>query len=273
MGGRAVGGNDRLFGGDGDDALTGESDLLMAGSARGGNDWLDGGSGNDTLTGDAATMQDSTSGGNDVLVGGTGNDNLYGDAQTILGTGVTRGTDRFVFANGSGIDTIFDFVFPERAFADNDFVEKLEAEGIVDEDFIRDVLAVDFTRPIFSDDRCGLLEFAPDLDPADRTAEKIRQGFIDELSGQSGDSPAGQLLANLEAAGDSGAHKTAVEAWLTACKGREPADMMADVLKIASLWRNKARGLALFEFPATMPVDDLSVADDARFDPATCVVQ
>jgi hypothetical protein len=171
------------------------------------------------------------------------------------------------------IDTIFDFAFPERAFADNDFVEKLKDAGIVDEDFVRDVLAVDFTRPIFSDDRCGLLEFAPDLDPADRTAEKIRRGFIDNLSGQSAGSPGAQLLASLENTGDSAEHEAAVKAWLTACKARPQAEMMADVLKIASLWRNKARELPLFEFAAAMPFDDLSVAADAHFDPATCVVQ
>lgn len=169
------------------------------------------------------------------------------------------------------IDTIFDFVFPERAFADNDFVGKLRDQGIVDDDFIRDVLVVDFTRPIFSDERCGLLDFAPELDPADRTAEKIRQGFIDNLQGQSG--AAGELLANLQAAGDSATHKTTVEGWVQTCNARDKAAMMADVMKIASQRRNIARGLNVFEFPGTMPTDTLSVSESAKFNPETCVVE
>ena len=55
-----------------------------------GNNYLDGGAGNDTINGGA---------GNDTIVGGTGNDLLTG------GTG----KDTFVFAKGSGVDTITDF--------------------------------------------------------------------------------------------------------------------------------------------------------------------
>ena len=49
--------------------------------------------------------------GNDVLIGGTGDDQLYGDEDPSFSvlTNVTRGADRFVFANGSGLDTVFDF--------------------------------------------------------------------------------------------------------------------------------------------------------------------
>ena len=53
----------------------------MSGSARGGSDWLDGGPGNDALYGDCGLMHDNTVGGADV----------------------------FVFAPGSGLDTIPDF--------------------------------------------------------------------------------------------------------------------------------------------------------------------
>lgn len=58
-------------------------------------------------------------------------------------------------------DAIFKFPFVERSKADNMYVDELKSRGVVDEDFVRDVLMVDFTRPIFSDARCGLLEFAP----------------------------------------------------------------------------------------------------------------
>jgi Ca2+-binding RTX toxin-like protein len=108
----ARGGADRLDGGTGDDTLAGDVGNTMIDSARGGDDRLDGGTGDDTLAGDAGFgMSGSACGGADRLVGGTGDDRLYGDADPAFSdfTQVTRGADRFVFANGSDRDTIFDF--------------------------------------------------------------------------------------------------------------------------------------------------------------------
>ena len=67
-----------------------------------GNDqvnWLYGGTGNDFLYGRA---------GNDYLLGGLGTDYLFGGSGTdvLYGEG---GADRFVFANGEGIDYVMDF--------------------------------------------------------------------------------------------------------------------------------------------------------------------
>ena len=56
------------------------------------NDTLTGGAGNETLIGN---------GGNDTINGGAGNDVLSGGA----------GADKFVFATGTGADTVNDFVF------------------------------------------------------------------------------------------------------------------------------------------------------------------
>ena len=56
------------------------------------NDTLTGGAGNETLIGN---------GGNDTINGGAGNDVLIGGA----------GADKFVFATGTGADTVTDFVF------------------------------------------------------------------------------------------------------------------------------------------------------------------
>ena len=76
----AGGGNDRIFGGEGKDALDGNS----------GNDRLIGGEGRDTLDGGE---------GSDWLSGGTGTDTLAGGA----------GADTFVYFAGHGSDTITDF--------------------------------------------------------------------------------------------------------------------------------------------------------------------
>jgi hypothetical protein len=64
---------------------------------------------------------------------------------------------------GLGVDdTLFKGVFIEPANEDNVYLDKLVDAGVLDDDFITDVLAVDFTRSVFSSDRCALLEFAPE---------------------------------------------------------------------------------------------------------------
>ncbi len=68
-------------------------------------------------------------------------------------------------------DTYFGFTFVKRAAADVRYVQTLLDLEIVDEEFVLDVLAIDFTRPVFSAQRCGLLEFAPDFTDLDGTTE------------------------------------------------------------------------------------------------------
>ncbi len=97
---RAAGGagRDSIHGGTGDDTLRGgaQADHIRGDEGRdllsgdGGNDLLFGGPGSDTLRGGA---------GNDTLDGGAGNDVLFG------GTGA----DSFLFAPGSGGNTVADF--------------------------------------------------------------------------------------------------------------------------------------------------------------------
>jgi Ca2+-binding RTX toxin-like protein len=87
---------DTINAGDGNDTVSGQAghDVLDGGTGADnvqggeGNDTVRGGTGNDTLSGDA---------GNDTLDGGSGNDYLSG------GTGA----DTYVFAKGSGQDTIY----------------------------------------------------------------------------------------------------------------------------------------------------------------------
>ena len=116
----ASGDNDRLDGGDATDVLYGNASFFMTGKSRGGNDLLFGGGGNDFIRGDADAvlsfdffaLATDVRGGEDVLVGGEGNDRLWGDFGRLIGNApavFTRGADRFVFENGSGLDTVFDF--------------------------------------------------------------------------------------------------------------------------------------------------------------------
>ncbi len=187
--------------------------------------------------------------------------------------------DALIKANGQtlagvpgAIDTIFDYVFIERSHIDNDYVEQLKAAGIIDDDFIKDVLMVDFTRPVFSTDRCGLLSFAPTLAAGDMTAAKIRDGFAAKLESETpvSGSPAATLLANLKTTGDASAHDGKVDAFIAACTARGSRPFLTDALKITSLNRSTARKRPVMEFASTMPSDSLSVDANARLHPATC---
>lgn len=47
---------------------------------------------------------------------------------------------------------------PVKSYSDLKAIQSLVAAGFVDEEFVADVLAVDFANPLFSSDRCGLLQ-------------------------------------------------------------------------------------------------------------------
>ena len=107
-------GDDRIFGGGGDDLLRGDLNERADGSAyAGGDDFIDGGSGNDLMSGKS---------GNDTLLGGTGDDRIWGDdgddlinggagADELYGDSRRGGADTFVLAVGEGGDTIMDYNF------------------------------------------------------------------------------------------------------------------------------------------------------------------
>jgi hypothetical protein len=56
---------------------------------------------------------------------------------------------------------------PVKAQSDMTAIDALIEQGIVDKEFAADVLAVDFTNPIFSKTRCGLLKLVPDKSGSD----------------------------------------------------------------------------------------------------------
>lgn len=175
-----------------------------------------------------------------------------------------------------GRDTPFPFIYPERSHQDLAYQAELIAEKVVDDDFVHDVLHVDFTRPIYSEARCGLLQFAPQLGPEQMTPSAIKDGFIANLAGQAG--AAGTLLANLQASADQATHAADVDAFIAACNARPKKDMLSDAMKWASHLRTAVRRVrdpingGIIEFPETLPTDNLPDSD-AAFDPKTCLLQ
>lgn len=167
-------------------------------------------------------------------------------------------------------DTVFDFIFPEKAAITMDYQDKLVAAGIIDEEFLKDVAMVDFTRPIFSEDRCGLLEFAPNLSGADLTAEKIRAGFIANLGSPAAGSPELEFLANL---GATGGHQEAVDAFFSACQALDPSQALGNFYDFVSQMRREARKHEVMEFPQTAPTDANPDTPGLRLHPTTCELE
>jgi hypothetical protein len=205
---------------------------------------------------------------------------------------------------GDARDTDLPMAHIVRSGADQHYVDELVRRGIVDKDFERDVLMVDFTRPALSDDRCDLLALAPELPPGQREAAAIRAGFLAQVEGAAAGTPAAELRANLaaRAAGQPRDYQGVIARFVTACRARKEtiaggagaplSAFTADVVKLRSLARKAvfadadmctAHGLAaaecaddldgsaaharaVFEFQATMPFDRVRVAADARPD-------
>ena len=119
--GSARGGDDTLYGGDEADGTEGDElygDAPDFSSSFAGNDKLYGGAGDDVLWGDGwqAWNRPTQSnypilgGGNDTLEGGSGDDRIFGG----------KGNDTFVFEQGSDHDIVYDF----KAFAgDRDSID------------------------------------------------------------------------------------------------------------------------------------------------------
>ena len=102
---------------------------------------------------------------------------------------------------------------PVKASSDVVMTEALVEMGVVDNEFVADVLAVDFTNPLFSASRCGLLtlvpvEGGPDFLPRFQAALKT-----------SADPAAKLLLDNLtDPKRDAQFHRQQVRGYLDACQ-------------------------------------------------------
>jgi hypothetical protein len=181
---------------------------------------------------------------------------------------------------------------------------------------------VDFTRPVFSVDRCDLIEGLEGvtLAEADLKPGTIRERLIAAVSDAPAGSPGAQLLAHLQAsaAGKPFNHAATVKRFFDACEarhatekiaagGRDVSAFLADLIKINSLNKKTAVELSgasgfrqsrttqtgasrrpligphpIFEFPDTMPMDEIAISasasptnllqvhPDARLSPMDC---
>ena len=104
---------------------------------------------------------------------------------------------------------------PVKAHSDIVLVDALTEQGVVDKEFVADVLAVDFTNPVFSRIRCGLLKLVPDKGGSDFVGR-----FQGALRGASVPG-ATELLGNLsDPARNAAFHQKQAVAFLASCRQR-----------------------------------------------------
>ncbi|HSX78096.1 MAG TPA: hypothetical protein VLQ80_05940, partial [Candidatus Saccharimonadia bacterium] len=95
------------------------------------------------------------------------------------------------FPETSLADADHGWLTPVKAFSDTLFIESLVKQGIINQEFVIDVLAVDLTNPVTSTARCGLLRLLP------ATADGDWQATFKASLRASTDPAAQELLKNL----------------------------------------------------------------------------
>ncbi len=139
----------------------------------------------------------------------------------------------------------FHGIIPSRSFADDDFVSRLVAEGMVEEKLALAVLMVDFPNPVFSTRRCTLLEKIPSTPLASfKTGETFNAAAITEAVRSSMATNKGaseELLSKLKSSNAQLA--TQVSNYLDRC--RDKANALIDPAKAYRLMRAKNQRLVV----------------------------
>ncbi len=211
------------------------------------------------------------------------------------GTGATGLDAPFNNVPGFGVvDTAGGFMVPERSGADMEYLGRLEDAGIVDSALVKAVLGVDFTRPIFSPTRCGILAELnltwSDLGGNVTKSDTVRAAIEAKLNALStaGTLSAGgqELLANLA---EPEKIDERMDTFANACTARVDDDesaMVADIIHVANVTREKAYELPLYQLiPSSMPAgEDFRMGlgpfrqssgqtENARFGAADCSLE
>jgi hypothetical protein len=104
---------------------------------------------------------------------------------------------------------------PVKAFSDTMAIESLIKQGLIDREFVTDVLAVDLTNPLFSTARCSLLRLLP-INADSNWKETFRAAL---KAGANSNPAAQELLNNLtDPARDSEFHEAQAKQFLNQCQ-------------------------------------------------------
>ena len=127
---------------------------------------------------------------------------------------------------------------PVKAFSDMLAVEALVKDGLIDREFVIDVLAVDLTNPVFSTARCGLLRLLPES--ADGDWQKT---FRDSLQAAASGNPAARELLNnfTDPQRDAKFHQARAERFLSQCQSRlQSKDAVIELVRLLAQRRQEA---------------------------------
>ncbi len=186
-------------------------------------------------------------------------------------------------------ETVGGFTFIHRARIDEDYQRRIA--DVVGRDLIDDIRAIDFTRAVYSDERCSLKGVLDQVDASvlfsGAVEGDLRKAIIETLEGANSLSPAEtDFLALLQESGSS--IDADAEAFDQACSSREGADsrkLLEDYMEYVGQVRKTAadgkKGLEdnnpnfiQFRFPGVlgfaMPIDDVDPNEGLRFNPQTC---
>jgi hypothetical protein len=132
------------------------------------------------------------------------------------------------------LETHYAFNVPARSYIDNQIIDSLIKQGLLDDELVADVLAVDFTTPVFSTKRSSLIRFVP---ANAKTVNDVRTSLIDVLGKEpETNAAAKELLANLTIAERTAAfHRNRAVEYLDVCRQEaKKLDVVIDWLKVAS---------------------------------------
>ena len=134
---------------------------------------------------------------------------------------------------------------PVKATSDIIAVQTLVEQGVIDEEFVSDVLALEMTNPVFSTGRCELLRFVPEVE-----TPGWREAFTQTLK-QSPAPAAAALLHNLTATDRHSAfHKQRAKALLEACQGNvRDAQSVTALYRLLAQRREEARQSEISKHP------------------------
>jgi hypothetical protein len=185
-------------------------------------------------------------------------------------------------------DTGDAFMYPERSNLDNQYVAALK--DLVGEDLLRDILFVDFTRPIFSPTRCSLVDLPDGL----TNPQTARADLLAKLQQSASSDAEKEFLASLSAQGSGAArHSAEIDAYKAACAKRSgDPKLTEDVVRYASHLRRVARlprvdlvvekskdnpdgDFGIIDFDETLPKDqfDSQPLDQPFFSKTDCTLQ
>lgn len=136
---------------------------------------------------------------------------------------------------GGGIDADHAWVTPVKGYSDQLAIATLLRDGTIDVEFVADVLAVDFTRPMFSDGRCALLRLVPESDDGN-WQRQFRNNL--EAAAADGDDEilsmaSAALLQNIsDPLKTARSHRLAVNDYMSACaRSLDDTDRRIDLVR------------------------------------------